>query len=94
MVLAEVLDYGHRTIVIWERIMIIAAGEFRTVCLKLMDEVKRTGEEIVITKHGQPVAKLVPVTDTRRQTFGLLSDQTVIYGDLVEAIGEEWEADA
>ena len=74
--------------------MIIAAGEFRTVCLKLMDEVKRTGEEIVITKHGQPVAKLVPVTDSRRQTFGLLSDQTVIYGDLVEAIGEEWEADA
>lgn len=75
--------------------MVIAAGKFKATCLRLMDEVSRTGEEIVITKHGQPVAKLVPVTDKApRQTFGLLSDQTVIYGDLIEPIGEDWEADA
>ena len=74
--------------------MIIAAGKFKAICLKLMDEVNRTGEEVVITKHGQPVAKLVAVgTETRRHSFGLLADQTVVYGDLVEPTGEEWEAD-
>ena len=73
--------------------MVIAAGKFKAICLKLMDEVNHTGEEVVITKHGQPVAKLVPIgTQTRRHSFGLLSDQTVVYGDLIEPIDEEWEA--
>ena len=43
----------------------IAAGEFKAKCLKLMDEVQATGQEIIITKHGKPVAKLAPLE--RRQ---------------------------
>ena len=39
----------------------VAAGLFKAKCLELMDEVERTKEEIVVTKHGRPVAKLVPV---------------------------------
>ena len=31
--------------------------------------------------------------EVERHTFGLLSDQTVIYGDLVEPTGEQWDAD-
>lgn len=74
--------------------MVIAAGKFKAICLQLMDEVGRTGEEIVITKHGRPVAKLVPVdTESPSRTFGLLSDQTVIYGDITEPSGETWDAD-
>ena len=38
----------------------IKASEFKAKCLKLMDEVAETGEEIVITKNGRPVSKLVP----------------------------------
>ena len=38
----------------------ISAGEFKAKCLKLMDEVNETGEQIVITKHGRPVSRLVP----------------------------------
>ena len=74
--------------------MVIAAGKFKAICLKLMDEVNHTGEEVVIAKHGKPVAKLVPINaETRRHSFGLLSDQTVVYGDLIEPIEEDWEAD-
>ena len=36
---------------------IIKASEFKATCLKLMDEVAETGEEIVITKNGQPVSR-------------------------------------
>lgn len=69
--------------------MVIAAGKFKAICLQLMDEVGRTGEEIVITKHGRPVAKLVPVdAESSSRTFGLLSDQMVIYADIVESTGE------
>ena len=38
----------------------IKASEFKARCLKLMDEVAESGEEIVITKHGRPVSRLAP----------------------------------
>lgn len=43
---------------------VIKAGEFKAVCLRLMEQVRETGREFVITKRGEPVAKLGPVTDT------------------------------
>lgn len=39
----------------------IAAGEFKTHCLALMDELSTQGGEITITKRGKPVARLVPL---------------------------------
>ena len=38
----------------------MAAGKFKDVCLKTLDEVARTKTAVVITKRGRPVAKLVP----------------------------------
>ena len=38
----------------------IKASEFKAKCLKLMDEVAETGQEIVITKNGKPVSRLAP----------------------------------
>ena len=38
----------------------MAAGEFKAKCLGLIDEVNETGQEVVITKRGEPKAKLVP----------------------------------
>ena len=38
----------------------LKASEFKAKCLKLMDEVQKTGDEIVITKNGKPISKLVP----------------------------------
>ena len=40
----------------------IAAGDFKAKCLKLLDDVAATGESLVITKHGKPLAKRVPMT--------------------------------
>lgn len=39
----------------------IKAGEFKAKCLQLMDDVAETGDTIVVTKRGKPVARLVPV---------------------------------
>lgn len=38
----------------------IAAGKFKNVCLKMLDDVAANKTTIVITKRGRPVAKLVP----------------------------------
>ena len=40
---------------------IMTATEFRAKCLGLLDWVAKTGETIVITKRGKPIARLVPV---------------------------------
>ena len=45
----------------------IPAAEFKATCLKLMDRVRETRAEYVITKHGEPVAKLVPVEAPERK---------------------------
>lgn len=45
--------------------MNINASAFKARCLRLLDEVSRTGEELVILKRGRPVARLVPARDDK-----------------------------
>ena len=47
------------------------ASEFKAKCLKLMDEVADSGEEIVITKYGRPVSKLVPLGRSLKPSLAL-----------------------
>lgn len=74
--------------------MEIAAGQFKAQCLKLMDEVQERREEIIITKHGKPVAKLVPFEDAPVSVLGFLSSTVLTCGDIVNPIDETWEVDA
>jgi prevent-host-death family protein len=46
-----------------------AAADFKARCLELMDRVRETGIEYVVTKHGKPVAKLVPYTENAKSSF-------------------------
>ncbi len=73
--------------------MNIPAGIFKAKCLHLMDEVQKYHKEIIITKFGKPVAKLVPVDEAPQQfLFGLMKDTVVIHGDIMST-GEKWNAD-
>ena len=74
--------------------MHIGAGQFKARCLKLMDEVKKRHEEIVITKHGKPVARLVPVEEEAPQPlFGFLKGAVTVHGEIVCPLDESWDAD-
>ncbi len=70
------------------------AGEFKARCLKLLDEVRDRRCEIVITKHGKPVAKLVPFEEKRPDIFGYAKGTVTILGDIVGPTGEIWDADS
>jgi prevent-host-death family protein len=74
--------------------MEIAAGEFKAKCLKLMDKVQQTGEEIVITKRGRPIARLVPCREAHQLVFGYLAGTVHVKGDVITPIGEAWNADS
>ena len=74
--------------------MEIKAGEFKAKCLKLMDEVRETGKELIITKYGKPLVKLVPFEKKNIPSlFGYMKNSIVIKGDIVEGNGEEWDAE-
>lgn len=72
----------------------LGAGEFKTHCLRLIDEVNQTKETIVITKHGKPMAQLKPVVEENYSLYGCMEGTIEIVGDIVEGTGEVWEADA
>jgi prevent-host-death family protein len=71
----------------------IAAGEFRSKCLQHLDEVQQTRKEIVITKRGRPVARLLPVEEKVPTVFGHMKGTGIILGDIVGPTGEKWDAD-
>lgn len=69
----------------------IAAGRFKDVCLKMLDEVAVTRSPVVITKRGKPVAQLTPYVapDRVRSLAGSILRET---GDPY-GTGERWDAD-
>jgi len=71
----------------------IAAGKFKATCLALLDEVQRGRKEIVITKRGKAVARLVPVEDTAPEIFGRMKGSGTILGDIISPIGEIWNVE-
>jgi len=70
----------------------IKASEFKAKCLALMDEVAHTGNAVVITKKGKPVAELVPHRSRKRNALGILKNRLIIRGDIISPIDVEWEA--
>jgi prevent-host-death family protein len=71
----------------------VAAGEFKTKCLKIMDRVSTTREPVVVTKKGKPLVKLVPIDNAKHDVFGCLSDKLEIAGDIESPIisDDDWE---
>lgn len=72
----------------------VMASRFKQQCLALLDQVETTKVPIVVTKHGRPVARLVPLEDAGdpRPTMGsvtLLADADHTYF----STGESWQAD-
>ena len=72
----------------------IQASEFKAKCLGLMDQVARTGETIVVTKNGKPVAELRAHRPPRAQSIrGIHKGQIKILGDIISPVGKSlWKA--
>jgi prevent-host-death family protein len=73
---------------------VVSAAEFKTHCLQLMDKVQQERGEVVVTKYGRPVAKLVPYEEEPADIFGWLRGTVTYYGDIISPLDEVWDADA
>lgn len=73
----------------------VPAGKFKQHCLSLLDEVGASGEPIVVTKRGKPVARLTPVPSVREGDWrGAMRGHGAITGDIVAPAADpaEWDA--
>jgi prevent-host-death family protein len=70
----------------------MAAGSFKAKCLAVMDEVQAKRETVVITKHGKPVAKLVPVIAETDDIYNFMAGKGAVTGDVVSPAisAEDW----
>ena len=72
----------------------ISAGEFKTHCLRIMEEVHRHRQAIIITKRGVPIAKLVPTDEPKHDVFGCMAGSADIIGDIEAPVvpARDWKA--
>jgi len=70
----------------------IPAGEFKAQCLKIMENVNKTGRKITITKRNVPIAQLIPIDTKEKSTFGKLKGSVHIVGNIIDSIDEVWNA--
>ncbi len=77
--------------------MEINAAKFRTNCFKILDQVKVTHKEVVITKRGKPIAKLVYFArqNEKDPLLGSMEGLVETIGDLTEPVidSDAWELD-
>jgi prevent-host-death family protein len=72
----------------------VAAAAFKARCLELMDRVRETGAEYVVTKHGRPVARLVPYEE--RQTaslFGAMKGTVLKFERPLDPVDADYDLD-
>lgn len=69
----------------------IGAAKFKEQCLALLDQLDAEG--LIVTKHGKPVARVVPYEQQCADLIGSLQHKIKIQGDILTT-GVRWNADA
>jgi len=71
----------------------IGAADFKATCLKLFDRVREEGAEYVVTKHGKPVARVMPAGVSSTSLHGVFAGRIRIAGEIVSTDWQaEWDA--
>ncbi len=72
----------------------VSASKFKATCLELLRKVKATGQPVLITRKGEPIAQLVPPPPRELEPgwLGQAQGSGRILGDLLEPLDIEWEA--
>lgn len=72
----------------------MGAGAFKAKCLSVMEDVHNGHGEVVVTKRGTPLVKVVPIKPQKADSiFGCMRGEFEIVGDVVSPITEPWEWD-
>ena len=71
----------------------ISVTNFKNQALKILDEIARTGKEVILTRHGKPLAHVEPAPATGEVVLGKLKGAMTLNEDIVAPIGDaDWDA--
>lgn len=70
----------------------IPAAKFKAKCLALLDDVAQSHDPLIVTKHGKPVAKIIPVGPKSDIENKPLKGCITYIGDILSPIDEDWDA--
>jgi prevent-host-death family protein len=73
----------------------VSASDLKNAWHAFLDQVARGRREVVVTRYGHPVARLLPYEPPGDGggVFGFLAGTVTVHGDIVGPLGEDWEAD-
>ncbi len=72
---------------------VLGISDFKRRCLEILDRIHRRGGNLVITKRGEPIARVTPMRSGTSSLRGLLRGRLVIHGDIVHSsFADEWES--
>ncbi len=73
----------------------VPASEVKNAWHEYLDRVSQAREEILVTRYGKPIVRLVPVEpgEGAAKLVGFLEGTVTIHGDIVAPVGEAWAAD-
>lgn len=68
----------------------LSVSKFKATCLAVLDEVSRKKKKIIITKHGKPIAEIVPVNHENKDIP--LKETVTFLGDILAPVAQDdWE---
>ena len=71
----------------------VSVSEFKATCLKLMDDVSRSGESLIVTKRGKPLVRVIPAGRPSTEDDYALKGTISLERDIISPLGESlWEA--
>ncbi|VAX37385.1 hypothetical protein MNBD_UNCLBAC01-912 [hydrothermal vent metagenome] len=72
----------------------MAITQFKMSALRVLDQVAKLHEDIIITKRGKPIAKVVPFFESKENLKpGNLSNTFLFEKDITSPLGEDmWDA--
>ena len=71
-------------------VMEVKAGVFKDTCLQLLDDVRDTDVELIVTKYGEPVARIVPADVVTASAFGFMRGTVLAVTDIIAPDFDAW----
>ena len=71
----------------------VLISEFKAKCIGMINEIQETGETLLITRRGKPVATVSPARpEPRKRTLGALIGTVIIKDDIFNTdFSGDWE---
>jgi prevent-host-death family protein len=70
----------------------VAATDFKSRCLALLEEVRHTRRPLLVTRHGKPVVEISPYVPKNTRSANPLKGSILFQGDLISPLDEKWDS--